>query len=175
MAHPYHGWKAELSKVLWIQFGPSTSSRPWWLHYLYSMKSKVPCKQSFPTVRSHLLPAFLCYRLSAGSVLWHHGRLQCRERRTGTEFQGRRRKGSVGCILFKLSEVPCIFWKRPYVQEGNTVPKAPKKKSPGMMGGVSPFSSSRWEPVSQELSMWSHEHDHVIDKQRRKGYRFGGS
>ena len=128
---PPRGWKPELSKGLWIQFGPSTSSRPWWLHYLYSMKSKVPCKQSFPTVRSHLLPAFLCYRLSAGSLLWHHGRLQCRERRTGTEFQGRRGKGSVGCILFKLSEVPCIFWKRPRVQEGNTVSKAPKKKSDG--------------------------------------------
>ena len=54
------------------------------------------------------------------------------------------------------------------MQEGNTVLKAPKKKSPGMMGGVSPFSSSRWEPVSQELSMWSHEHDHVIDKQSRR-------
>ena len=57
---PPRGWKPELSIGLWIQFGPSTSSRPWWLHYLYSMKSKVPCKQSFPTVRSHLSPAFLC-------------------------------------------------------------------------------------------------------------------
>ncbi|CAI9177477.1 unnamed protein product [Rangifer tarandus platyrhynchus] len=105
------------------------------------MNSKVPCKQSFPAVRSHLSLAFWCYCLSAGSLLWHHRRLQCRERRTGTEFQGRYGKDSDRCILSKLSEVPCIFWKRPRVQEGNIAPKALKKKSPGMMERASPLAA----------------------------------
>ena len=42
-------------------------------------------------------------------------------------------------------------------------PKAQRKKMSTSMGGL-PCSSSRWEPVTQELSMWSQE----LDKQSRR-------
>ena len=69
------------------------------------------------------------------------------------------------CILFKLSEVPCILWKRTLVCKREAgPPKAQRKK----MSTSLPCSSSRWEPVTQKLSMWSQELDYVIDKQSRR-------
>ena len=58
----------QLSKRSWSHFGSHPASRPRGFYSLYSMKSEVSCKVSFPAVRSHSTH-------TSSAELWIHCRL----------------------------------------------------------------------------------------------------